>query len=79
MGVGGKCSGYFSLSITIVMKSWACCIYLHLVVVLHTVVCCCSMIYSNKGVKKRDETLMIPVGGSGSLQQQVARGERKGI
>lgn len=34
-----------------------------LVVVLHTVVCCCSMIYSNKGVKKRDETLMIPVGG----------------
>lgn len=24
-----------------------------LVVVLHTVVCCCSMIYSNKGVKKK--------------------------
>lgn len=28
-----------------------------LVVVLHTVVCCCSMIYSNKGVKKKEMKL----------------------
>lgn len=74
MGVEGKCSGYFSLSITIVGLLH---LFAILVVVLHTVVCCCSMIYSNKGVKKRDETLMIPVGGSGSLQQQVARGGKK--